>query len=469
MPGIPRDTAVTVLSLIPCSRLPPSSVVESFINSPAMACSVMDAVETAARNAKEASYRLQSLTQAVRNEALQEMAAALQEHAEEIVRANEADVREAEKAGLPKVLVKRLRYDLSKIKESVESLRSLIKQEDPMGRVVSRTELDSGLVLERVTCPIGVIGVIFEARPEALVQISSLCLKSGNAVMLKGGSEAHRTNEALAKVIVKAVTDLDERFTSAVQLLSTRQEINRLLAMDQFVDLIIPRGSNQLVRFIKDHTKIPVLGHADGICHTYVDESADLDMALRVCFDAKVQYPAVCNAMETLLVHENVALTFIPAMAERFHQAGVELLGDEGARSLAEMGEASEEDWSTEYNDLVLSVKIVSTLEEAVQHINSYGSHHSDAIIASDERAAQRFMDEVDSSSVMWNCSTRFADGFRYGLGAEVGISTNKTHARGPVGLEGLTIYKYRLRGSGHIVADYAGDNARQFTHRKLL
>ncbi|HNU35277.1 MAG TPA: glutamate-5-semialdehyde dehydrogenase [Methanomassiliicoccales archaeon] len=429
----------------------------------------MDAVENAARNAKDASYRLQSLTQAVRNEALQEIAAALQEHADDIVKANQADVKEAEKAGLSKVLIKRLGYDRSKIKESVDSLRSLIKQEDPIGRLVSRTELDSGLVLERVTCPIGVIGVIFEARPEALVQISSLCLKSGNAVILKGGSEAHRTNEILAKVIEKAVTDLDERFTCAVQLLSTREEINRLLAMDQFVDLIIPRGSNQLVRFIKEHTKIPVLGHADGICHTYVDESADLDMAMRVCFDAKVQYPAVCNAMETMLVHENVALTFIPAMAERFHQAGVELRGDQGACSMAEMKEASEEDWSTEYNDLVLSVKIVPSLEDAVRHINRYGSHHSDAIIASDERAAQRFMDEVDSSSVMWNCSTRFADGYRYGLGAEVGISTNKTHARGPVGLEGLTIYKYRLIGSGNIVSDYVGENSRQFTHRKLL
>jgi len=429
----------------------------------------MDAVEIAARNAKEASYRLQSLTQAVRNEGLQEIAAALQDHAEEIIKANQADLREAEEAGLPKVLIKRLGYDRSKIKESVESLRSLIKQEDPIGRLVSSTELDSGLVLDRVTCPIGVIGVIFEARPEAPVQISSLCLKSGTAVILKGGSEAHRTNETLAKVISKAVTDMDERFASAVQLLSTREEINRLLAMDQFVDLIIPRGSNQLVRYIKEHTKIPVLGHADGICHTYVDESADLDMAMRVCFDAKVQYPAVCNAMETLLVHENVALTFIPAMAERFHQAGVELRGDEGSRSLADMKEASEKDWSTEYNDLVLSVKIVSSLEEAVRHINRYGSHHSDAIIASDERVAQRFMDEVDSSSVMWNCSTRFADGFRYGRGAEGGISTNKTHARGPVGLEGLTIYKYRLRGSGHIVSEYVGENAKRFTHRKLL
>lgn len=434
-----------------------------------MASIDMDTVEEAARKAKEASYRLQGLTQAVRNEALQEIAAALQDRADEIVRANEADIDEAERAGLAKALVKRLRYDRSKMRESVASLQALVRQEDPIGKVVSRTELDEGLVLERVTCPIGVIGVIFESRPDALVQISSLCLKSGNAVILKGGSEARRTNEALTKVIVKAVTDLDERFSSAVQLLSTREEIDRLLALDQYVDLIIPRGSNQLVRFIKEHTKIPVLGHADGICHIYVDEAADLEMAMRVCYDAKVQYPAVCNAMETLLVHEGVAVSFIPAIANRLRHAGVELRGDEGSRALAEMKEATEEDWRTEYNDLVLSVRTVPSLEEAIAHINRYGSHHTDAIITNDERAARRFMEEVDSSSVMWNCSTRFADGYRYGLGAEVGISTNKTHARGPVGLEGLTIYKYRLMGSGHVVADYVGEDARPFIHRKVL
>ncbi|TFG57322.1 MAG: glutamate-5-semialdehyde dehydrogenase [Methanomassiliicoccus sp.] len=429
----------------------------------------MDAVELAAKNANEASYRLQSLSQAVRNEALQEIASALSDNADIIIDANEADLREGEKAGLGKVLLKRLRYDRSKIEESVESLRSLIKQEDPIGRIVSRMELDSGLILERATCPIGVIGVIFESRPEALVQISSLCLKSGNAVILKGGSEAHNTNEALAKVIVKAVVDVDQRFEGAVQLLSTREEVNKLLAMDQYVDLIIPRGSNQLVKFIQSHTKIPVLGHADGICHTYVDEKADLEMALRVCLDSKVQYPAVCNAMETLLVHENVALSFLPAMAELYDRAGVELRGDASARSIVEMNEATDDDWTKEYNDLVLSIKVVSSLDEAITHINCYGSHHTDAIITSDERSARHFMDEVDSSSVMCNCSTRFADGYRYGLGAEVGISTNKTHARGPVGLEGLTIYKYRLTGSGHIVADYSGEKGRSFTHRKLL
>ena len=429
----------------------------------------MDAVELAAKNAKEASYRLQSLSQAVRNEALQEIASALSDNADIIIDANEADLREGEKAGLGKVLLKRLRYDRSKIDESVESLRSLIKQEDPIGKVVSRMELDPGLILERTTCPIGVIGVIFESRPEALVQISSLCLKSGNAVILKGGSEAHHTNETLAKVIVKAVVDVDQRFEGAVQLLSTREEVNKLLAMDQYVDLIIPRGSNQLVKFIQSHTKIPVLGHADGICHTYVDEKADLEMALRVCLDSKIQYPAVCNAMETLLVHENVALSFLPAMAELYGRAGVELRGDASARSIVEMNEATDDDWTKEYNDLVLSVKVVSSLDEAIAHINRYGSHHTDAIITSEERSARHFMDEVDSSSVMWNCSTRFADGYRYGLGAEVGISTNKTHARGPVGLEGLTIYKYRLNGSGQIVADYSGEKGRSFTHRKLL
>ncbi|MBN1110203.1 MAG: glutamate-5-semialdehyde dehydrogenase [Methanomassiliicoccales archaeon] len=429
----------------------------------------MDEIEMAARKAKEASYRLQSLMQAVRNEALEEIACALQERAGEVVDANQADLREAEGAGLSKVLVKRLRYDRERIEESVRSLRSLQRQEDPIGKVVSCMELDEGLVLERVTCPIGVIGVIFESRPDALVQISSLCLKSGNAVILKGGSEAHRTNRILTDVIVKAVTDLDQRFEGAVQLLSTREEIERLLSQDRYVDLVIPRGSNQLVRYIKEHTKIPVLGHADGICHTYVDQSADLEMALRVCMDAKLQYPAVCNAMETLLVHEYVALSFLPPMAEAYRRAGVELRGDGSARGIVEMEEATEEDWGTEYNDLVLSIRVVPSLDEAIAHINRYGSHHTDAIIASDERNAQRFLEEVDSSSVMWNCSTRFSDGYRYGLGAEVGISTNKTHARGPVGLEGLTIYKYRLSGSGHIVADYSGENARAFTHRKVL
>jgi glutamate-5-semialdehyde dehydrogenase len=313
-----------------------------------------------------------------------------------------------------------------------------------------------------------VIGVVFESRPDALVQISSLCLKSGNAVLLKGGSEAKNTNEALASVIDEAVRKVDDRFKNAVQLLSTREEFHGLLALNDLVDLIVPRGSNELVRSIQASTKIPVLGHAAGVCHTYVHGDADIFMAVKVCFDAKCQYPAVCNAMETLLVHEDVAEAFLPRLSAEFEKAGVELRGDSATGKTIKVNAADETDWSAEYNDLILAIKIVRSLDEAIGHINRFGSHHTDAIITRDAKAANKFMGLVDSSSVMWNCSTRFADGYRYGLGAEVGISTSKTHARGPVGLDGLTIYKYRLSGNGQVVADYVGENAKKFTHRKL-
>ena len=329
-------------------------------------------------------------------------------------------------------------------------------------------ELDDGLVLDKVTTPIGVVAVVFESRPDALVQISTLCLKSGNAAILKGGSEAKETNSALARAIVEGTMKADAGFKDAVQLMSTREEVRELLDQDDLVDLVIPRGSNQLVRSIQESTRIPVLGHSAGVCHTYVDGEADLEMAVKVAFDAKCQYPAVCNAMETLLVHEDVAKTFLPRMAKKYAEANVEIRGDQRSRELIQANEATEDDWYAEYNDLILSIKIVSSLEEAVEHINKYGSHNTDAIITGNIEKAKRFMDTVDSASVLWNCSTRFADGFRYGLGAEVGISTNKTHARGPVGLEGLVIYKYRLSGKGHVVADYAGDDGKHFTHRKI-
>jgi glutamate-5-semialdehyde dehydrogenase len=429
----------------------------------------MDSVEDLARRAKDASYRLQAMPAEKRNEALEAIAVAIAAERAELIKANQEDVRRSEAEGLSKVLIKRLRFDEEKADEAIRSLRSLVAQEDPLNKVLTRTELDSGLMLEKVTCPIGVMGVIFEARPEALVQISSLCLKSGNAVLLKGGSEARLTNEALAKCIRAAIVKVDKAFTDAVQLLSTREEVRELLAQDRYVDLIIPRGSNELVRNIQASTRIPVLGHAAGICHTYVDKAADMEMALKVCYDAKVQYPAVCNAMETLLVHSAVAKDFLPQMAKLYADAKVELRGDAKAMELCPMKAACAADWDTEYNDLILSVMVVDSLPQAVQFINQHGSHHSDAIVTKDKAAAEFFMDNVDSSSVMWNCSTRFADGYRYGLGAEVGISTNKTHARGPVGLEGLVIYKWKLVGHGHVVADYAGKNARQFTHRKML
>jgi len=429
----------------------------------------MDDVRKAAVASKEASYRLQSIPFDVRNNALNAIAEALSSKRRDIVRANERDLEAGKTSGLSPVLLKRLRYDDDKVDESLDSLRSLIRQEDVIGKVLSRTELDQGLILEKVTCPIGVIGVVFESRPEALVQISSLCIKSGNAVLLKGGSEAKFTNEALASTISEAIVMVDERFTNAVQLLSTREEFNKLLEQDDKVDLIIPRGSNQLVRAIQNSTRIPVLGHAAGVCHTYVDSDADIDMAVKVCYDAKVQYPAVCNAMETLIVNELIAGDFLPEMAEAYAKAGVVIRGDAATRRVIKAEEATEEDWSTEYNDLIISIKVVESMDQAIDHINTYGSHHTDAIITKDASKAKKFQELVDSASVMWNCSTRFADGYRYGLGAEVGISTNKTHARGPVGLEGLTIYKYRLNGGGHVVADYAGPMAKKYTHRKLL
>jgi glutamate-5-semialdehyde dehydrogenase len=428
----------------------------------------MDAIREAAEESKRASYRLQNLPLELRNAALKEVIDQLKERKLEIISANQLDLKRARSAGLASPLLKRLNYDESKIQESVQQLESLIGQEDPIGRIISKMELDRGLILERVSCPIGVIGVVFESRPDALLQISSLCIKSGNAVLLKGGSEAKNTNEALANVIDRAIVKTDARFKNAVQLLSTREEFHSLLALSDLVDLIIPRGSNELVRSIQSSTKIPVLGHAAGVCHTYVHNDADIAMAAKVCFDAKCQYPAVCNAMETLLVHEDIAKAFLPTVAEEYKKAGVELRGDHASSKIIEVKPAEEKDWWTEYNDLVLAVKVVKSLDEAIDHINKFGSHHTDAIITKDASSANRFMDLVDSSSVMWNCSTRFADGYRYGLGAEVGISTSKTHARGPVGLEGLTIYKYRLSGSGQIVADYVGEKAKKFTHRKL-
>ncbi len=428
----------------------------------------MDSTKEAAERAKRASFGLAALPLATRNRALAMIAEELDRRKAEIVLANQRDMDEAKRNNLASPLLKRLRYDSAKLDESAMQIRSLINQEDPIGKVLSRTELDEGLVLEKVSCPIGVIGIVFESRPDALVQISTLCLKSGNAVLLKGGSEAKRTNEALARAINEAIIGVNPCFEGSVHLLSTRDEFRSLLALDGLVDLIIPRGSNELVRSIQETTKIPVLGHAAGICHTYVHEDADVPLAIRVCFDAKVQYPAVCNAMETLLVNRKVAKDFLPKIASEYERAEVELRGDELTRTIINAKGATEADWATEYNDLVLSIKVVDTLDEAIAHINMYGSHHTDAIITRSKDVAERFMALVDSASVMWNCSTRFADGFRYGLGAEVGISTNKTHARGPVGLEGLTIYKWKLRGEGQIVADYVGENAKGFTHRRL-
>ncbi len=418
-----------------------------------------------AQAAKRASFRLAGASTELKNRALAAIADALDRNRGRILEENRKDQEQARKTGLKDSLFKRLVLTDQKIDQIVESVRDVARLEDPVGKTLLARELDKGLVLRKTTVPIGVIGVIFESRPDALVQISSLCVKSGNVVILKGGSEALHSNRILFELIRGAAEATDPVFKDTLHLVETREQIGELLELDRWIDLMIPRGSNELVRRIQENTKIPVLGHADGICHLYVDREADLDMAVEVAYDAKCQYPAVCNAIETLLVHSGVAEEYLPRLADRLE--AVELRGDERTHGIIGAKTATEEDWSTEYNDLILSIRVVDSLEEAVDHINTYGSHHTDGILTRNETAARRFLSDVDSSSVMWNCSTRFADGFRYGLGAEVGISTGKIHARGPVGLEGLTSTKYILGGSGQIVADYVGGSKR-FTHRDL-
>lgn len=420
-----------------------------------------------ARAAKAASIKLAAVDTNTKNKALSQIAEALRGNSAQIIAANNEDLKKAQAENLAAPLLKRLKFDEKKIADVVSGIESLIKLDDPVGKTLSATELDAGLELYKVSCPIGVIGVIFESRPDALVQISTLCLKSGNSVLLKGGSEAAKTNAILAKVISEASVKagLPQGWLG---LLQTRQDVAAMLDLDEYIDLIVPRGSNEFVKHIMNNTNIPVLGHADGICHVYVDADADLDMAVKVAVDSKCQYPAVCNAAETLLVDEKITDKFLPMIKVEFENNGVEIRGCEKTTAIIGGKKATEQDWLTEYLDKIISIKVVGGVDEAVEHINKYGSHHTDAIVTNNEAAARKFLDLVDSADVFWNCSTRFADGFRYGLGAEVGISTNKIHARGPVGLEGLLIYKWKLIGRGQVVADYSGPNAKKFTHRKL-
>lgn len=417
-----------------------------------------------AKRAKAASTPLSDTSVELRNRALLAMAEALRVHSAEIGEANRRDLEASRDLG--DALQKRLVFDEKKLRGVVDGLEALASLPDPLGRVLTRTELAEGLHLRRVTCPIGVIGIIFEARPDALVQISSLCLKSGNAVLLKGGKEALHTNRILAEVIRNA-TEAVGLPGDWIQLLETREEVNGMLRLNEYIDLIVPRGSNSFVKYIMENTTIPVLGHSAGLCHLFLDASANLEKAVAIAVDAKTQAPATCNTVETLLVHKDAASRLLPAVCDALRNAGVELRGDEMSRSLVTwMKPATEEDWSTEYLALILSVKVVDDLPAAIAHINRFGSHHTDAIVTEDAAAAELFQRRVDSADVFWNASTRFADGYRFGLGAEVGISTSKIHARGPVGLEGLTIYKWLLSGQGDTVAPFA-DGRRAFTHRQ--
>ncbi len=431
-----------------------------------------------ARKMKLVAPVLAASSNEARNDALRAIEAALKNGKDEIFAANAEDCRAAEENGIAPAVMKRLAFNDAKLDDVCKGIEQLISLPDPIGKSLLKRELDAGLVLERVSVPIGVIGVIFEARPDALVQISTLCLKSGNCAILKGGKETARTNRVLFSIIHRAAVEAGLPESCLLQA-ELHNEIDELLQCEKDVDLLIPRGSNQFVQYIMNNTKIPVMGHADGICHIYVDRDVDEEMAVQVIIDAKTQYTAACNAVETILVHREIAPVFLPRLARSLARAGVRLRGTQEAENLiarssetaAEinaMDIMSEDDFRTEYLDMIVSLKVVADVEEAIDHINRYGSHHTDSILTRDDAAAERFLQMVDSAGVYRNCSTRFADGFRYGFGAEVGISTNKIHARGPVGLDGLTIYKYKLIGSGHIVADYAAGR-RKFTHKPLL
>jgi glutamate-5-semialdehyde dehydrogenase len=432
----------------------------------------MNAQESAKRT-KDAALRLATLSTATKNRALEAIADALIEHREHILEANRHDMTQAtrlvECGALAKPLLDRLKLTEHKVLDMATGVRSVAGLPDPVGQTLSSIELDTGLMLTQVTCPIGVIGAIFESRPDAVPQIASLCWKSGNVVIMKGGSEAQASNRVLGQVIRDAIASVDASRVDGIQMIETREDVYALLALDEYIDLFIPRGSNAFVRYIQEHTRVPVLGHSEGLCHAYVDQHADLARAVAVCYDAKVQYPAVCNAIETVLVHRQVAQAFLPMLASVYRKAGVEMHGCAATRSiLPDVLEATAEAWDTEYLDLIVSLRVVDSLEEAIAHINQHGSGHTDTIVTEAPEAATQFLEQVDSATVMHNASTRFADGFRFGKGAEVGISTNKTHARGPVGLDGLVIYKYRLVGQGHVVADYVGPRARPFTHHHL-
>lgn len=430
-----------------------------------------DLIQTA-KQTRLAAMKLAVLSTAAKNEAIEAIAKALLSAQDEIIQANIADCEAAQSEGIAKPLYKRLQLDEHKLRDNIVGVRDIGKLPDPVGSVQIHRKLDNGLILKRVSCPLGVLGIIFEARPEAAIQIATLAIKSGNGVILKGGKEAIRSCEAIVKAIKQGLsqTTVDP---DTVQLLTTREETLELLKLDKYVDLIIPRGSNSFVQFVQQNTSIPVLGHADGICHLYIDKAADIEKAVNIAVDSKTHYPAACNAIETLLIHQDIASSFLPKIAEALQKLNVELRGDEATQSIlsnfSHVLPATEADWETEYSDLILSIKVVDSLPEAISHINEYGSKHTDAIVTEDVKAAEDFSSLVDAAGVYHNCSTRFADGFRYGFGAEIGISTQQIPPRGPVGLEGLVTYKYRMTGNGHVASSYTGEDAKPFLHKDLL
>lgn len=431
-------------------------------------------IRNIAEAAKRASRLLGTLTAEHRNVAILSAADLIEQSRSRLLQAHAEDMDAASallaRGEMSSATFERLRLNDKKIAEMRRSMLAVANLPDPVGRILQRTELDRGLMLDKVTCPLGVLAVIFEARPDAVTQISALGLKSANAVILKAGREVERTASALVKIIRQALAKAGLP-KDAVSLVTGREAVQQLLGMADLVDMVIPRGSKQLVEFVQANTRIPVLGHAEGVCHVYVDAAADVQMALAIIEDAKTDYPAACNAAETVLVHQSIAATFLPRLAERLLAKHVALRGCERTRAILSdqpVAAVAKGDWHHEYSDLVLAVRVVNSIDDAIEHTHTYGSSHTETIVTDDSIAAERFLNEVDAAGVFHNASTRFADGYRYGFGAEVGISTSKLHARGPVGVEGLTTYKYVLRGSGQLARDYQGPKARPFTHRRL-
>ena len=406
--------------------------------------------------AKEASKKIAVISDEIKNKALINIAENLEKYKDRIFEANKNDLEFARnlvnKVELSEAVFNRLKLDDNKMRDMIQGILDISKLENPVGKVLLKRQLDDGLILTKISCPIGVLGIIFEARPDVISQISALAIKSSNAVILKGGKEAVNTNKAIFNIINSTLENTSGFPKNVISQVFTRDDVNYMLKMDKYINLIIPRGGNNLVQFIKENTKIPVLGHADGICHIFADKTADLEKAKKIIIDAKTQYPSACNSVETLLIHRDFG--YPEELLKALEQAEITLV-------------PNPESWHREYSDKILAYKFVNSLEEAIEHINEYSSGHTDAIITEDKDSAEIFLNCVDSAGVYHNASTRFADGFRYGFGAEVGISTNKTHARGPVGLEGLTIYKYTLQGQGDIVKDYV-DRKKQFKHKDL-
>lgn len=423
-------------------------------------------LENKIKNLRKNIVKLSSSSNETRNEALNLIKEGLIRDKELIFKANKLDLTAAKEANLSSPIISRLKFDDKKLNSSVSGLEQVMNQKDPVGDVLEKRQLDDDLILEKVSFPLGVIGMIFESRPDALVQIVSLCLKSGNGIVLKGGKESINTNRALIESINKSLEKSPLK-SFWVILIESHQDVDTLLTMEGYIDLLIPRGSNSFVSYVMNNSKIPVMGHSDGLCSIYVDESVDLDKAALVCYDSKTQYPSACNAVETILINKNIAKTFLPKLKKELDKKNVIIHGDETVCSVIDCIKATEEDWDSEYLDYEVAIKVVENVDQAIDHIAKHGSSHTDAILSKTEENIEKFFNSVDSADVFCNCSTRFADGYRFGLGAEVGISTSKLHARGPVGVKGLMSTKYLLRGNNQIVEDYS-TNKKSFKHVEL-